>query len=361
MRERPDNNMDFLRLAAAFAVIVGHQYAVFGLDLPQFLGTPISVDGVKIFFALSGYLLGQSWDRDPRLVRFALRRLLRIMPAFVVLVLLTVVAFGPLVTSLTPAGYFTDGRTYDYLANCLFYISYVLPGMFETNPIRGVVNGSLWSLPSELVMYAIIAIVGCLLAGRLRRLNGAWLWGALFVGGTVLNWYFMVIYRGPMIVVYATSLAATVEVGVWFLAGVFIWKCRAFHRPRLDLAVLALIVLAWTPNDAYFLVEGFLSAYAVLGIGLARTPILRRAGRFGDFSYGLYLYAFPLQQLSYQMFGRDWGWWMPFLAAAAATSGCAALSWYLVERYALGAKPKGPLPVPVAEARLDLQKTAFQP
>jgi peptidoglycan/LPS O-acetylase OafA/YrhL len=330
---RDENNLDFLRLAAALFVILGHQYVLFGLNPPDALGSSISTLGVKIFFAISGWLVGRSWDRDPNLIRFALRRGLRIQPALVVLTLLTVFVLGPVFTTNSLGGYLTNRRTYEYLQNSAFYINYYLPGVFETNHVKYAVNGSLWSLPSELSMYILVAAVGTLLPARL---NVAPFWAGLLALMTALKYYLLKIYVGTPIVIYATSLSATVEVGVYFVAGVFLCKCNAFHKPRLDLGIIAIFVLS-VSEAVPAVVDSLLFAYAVLALGLASTPVLKATGRYGDLSYGLYLYAFPMQQASYQIFRG--GFWLPLFTATAAAACCAYISWRLVERRALQMKP----------------------
>jgi peptidoglycan/LPS O-acetylase OafA/YrhL len=333
---RDENNLDFLRLAAALFVVLGHQYVLFGLNPPAALGSSISTLGVQIFFAISGWLVGRSWDRDPNLLRFALRRGLRILPALVVLTLLTVFVLGPAFTTNPFGSYLTNPRTYEYLQNIAFYINYYLPGVFENNQVKYAVNGSLWSLPSELSMYILVAVVGTVFPARL---NVALFWASLLALMSMLKYYLVKIYVGSPIVIYATSLPATVEVGVYFVAGVFLWKCNTFHKPRLDLGIIAIFVLSASATIPP-VVDSLLFAYAVLALGLARTPLLKATGRYGDLSYGLYLYAFPMQQASYQLFGTQWGFWFPLFTATAAAACCAYISWHLVERRALQMKPR---------------------
>lgn len=351
---RAENNFDFLRVVAAFLVIWGHQYSIFGSSPPGILGSSISTTGVKIFFAISGYLIAKSWDRDPHLIRFAIRRGLRIMPGLIAVCLFTVFLFGPVFTSLPLFGYFTDPRTYHYLwNNGTLFITYFLPGLFENNPIKGAVNGSLWSIPSEVCMYLIAAASGLLLG----RLNRALFWAALLALAVAAKVYLFRFYRGEDVILYATSLKATVEVGVYFVAGAFLWKCNAFHRPRPDLALIALIVLFGVKPAVFVWIDSLLFAYAVLAFGLSSTPILNATGRYGDLSYGLYLYAFPMQQASYQIFGKAYGWWPPFAFVIVTTTLLAYLSWHLIEKRALDFKP-GKAVSPKREPELGLQPVA---
>jgi peptidoglycan/LPS O-acetylase OafA/YrhL len=178
------NNLDFLRLGAALLVIIGHQYVLFGFDPPALLDAGIDTWGLRIFFVISGWLISQSWDRDRHLIRFTLRRGLRIIPALVVLILLTVFIFGPVLTKNSLASYLDNPRTYEYLKNCALYIVYYLPGVFETNPLKYAVNGSLWSLPSEVAMYCTVALIGSFLSARV---DGPFLWAGVLIVGVAVS------------------------------------------------------------------------------------------------------------------------------------------------------------------------------
>src|SRR5689334_3389618 len=115
-----DNAFDVLRLFAALTVIFGHAFRLTGEIGPSFAGTGVATTGVKVFFVISGYLVAQSWMRDPNPARFLRRRLLRIMPGLVAVVALTAFVLGPLVTRLPLPAYFADARTLLYLANIAF-------------------------------------------------------------------------------------------------------------------------------------------------------------------------------------------------------------------------------------------------
>lgn len=340
---RISNNFDFLRVVAAFFVIFGHQYEIFKFPPPALLASSIATIGVKIFFAISGYLIAQSWDRDPHLIRFVLRRALRILPGLIVLCLFTAYVIGPIFTSLPLKNYLLDPRTFHYVwSNSKLSITYFLPGMFEANPIKYAVNGSLWSIPSEVFMYIVVAVTGLLLLALGGRLNRLITWTVLLICAIGIKVYLTFFYKGPMIVFYATSVNATLDVGVYFIAGAFLWQLSTLHKPRLDVAIIglfALFILVVAAPTAFFYVEGLIFAYAVLALGLASTPVINQTGRYGDFSYGLYLYAFPMQQVSYQLFGTDYGWAIPLLFVVTTTAVLASLSWHLVEKNALKLKP----------------------
>ena len=154
-----NNNFDLLRLFGAALVVYGHSYPLTGAAAPGFAANPVGTIGVKIFFVVSGYLVAQSWVRDSHLVRFAVRRGLRIFPALTVVVLVSVFFLGPVFTSLPLDEYFPHPLTSAYLRNIVLYISYALPGVFEHNTYPAAVNGSLWSLPAEFAMYLLTPLI----------------------------------------------------------------------------------------------------------------------------------------------------------------------------------------------------------
>src|SRR5579871_1464824 len=90
------NNFDHVRLFGALLVIYGHAYPLTGTVIPGFAANGVATIGVKIFFSISGYLVAQSWLRDPNIVRFFTRRALRIFPALIAVVLLSTFVLGPI-------------------------------------------------------------------------------------------------------------------------------------------------------------------------------------------------------------------------------------------------------------------------
>ena len=129
----------------------------------------------------------------------------------------------------------------------------------------------------------------------------------------------------------------------FFTAGTLLFLLRETLPLRPVYALAALLATAPLAGSALFpLIEPLTVAYAVLAVGLARTPVLSGAGRFGDFSYGLYLYAYPIQQAVRQAFGERLGFAGALALSLAAAFVCAALSWRFVEKRALAFKPRRP-------------------
>ena len=118
---------------------------------------------VDVFFITSGFLVTASLLTRQSIIEFVWARVLRIYPALLILVLFTVFVLGVYFTSLPLSAYFTSGRTYTYLLKCSTLISlgvpFKLPGVFDNNPFKSAVNGSLWTMPYEVRMYAILTVL----------------------------------------------------------------------------------------------------------------------------------------------------------------------------------------------------------
>lgn len=328
------NNLDALRLIAAGLVFYGHSFVFLGLPAPLFLSwLPLGSLGVFIFFIISGYLVSESWARDPHLFRFFARRGLRIFPGLAVCILLSVFVLGPLFTTRGLHDYFHDQYTWGYLRNIALYISYYLPGVFETNRLPNAVNGSLWSLPVEFLMYIMVSFMGVLRGNR-------WAFAALFAASAAIS-LFWAQSAPQMVVVYAFDLRQVFLCGTYFWAGAVFGKfalTRYFSGSALLMACFLLLCLE--PWPAWLAVASWgLLPLVVLGFGLEYSPMLAGLARRGDYSYGVYIYAFPVQQaVAFAWPGIGIVGYV--LASGAITLILAMLSYHLIERRALTMKPR---------------------
>ncbi len=161
-KNQRDNNFDFLRFLAASVVIVSHNFVIFRLKEPGLYNyNTLGGIGVSIFFVMSGFLITKSWKENPHFITFLKKRSLRIFPALFFIILFCSFVLGPIVTTLDLIEYFKNGQTWSYLKNLFLYpFQFNLPGVFQNNPFPNVVNGPLWTLPIEFLMYVSIGIIG---------------------------------------------------------------------------------------------------------------------------------------------------------------------------------------------------------
>jgi peptidoglycan/LPS O-acetylase OafA/YrhL len=309
------NSFDLLRLLSAIAVIFHHDAPLAGEPIRRFFSTDFGELGVGVFFVISGYLVTASWRRAPALWPFLKKRLLRIEPALVVSLAVTALVLGAAVTSLPLADYFRTPQVWLYVfRNALLYpVTYELPGVFTHNPLPQTVNGSLWTLRLEFTCYLGVAALG--LAGRLTPRVVAGL--ALAAGAAFVVLHIARPDLRPSGLLRLADIAALN--GFLFLAGAWL---NLRDRPVPVWAAGLLAPLLLTPAWIFGLPA------LVVALGSLRSIRLP-----ADISYGLYIYAFPLQQIL-AAHGR-----LSLAAAVAATVPFALASWFLVEKPALRLKP----------------------
>lgn len=314
---------------AALAVIVGHSFTLTGVaPAPRVVGIPIHSLGLYTFFAISGYLIAKSWNRNPNVATYLANRSLRIFPALVVVVLATVIFIGPAVSVLDARQYFQGADVYEYLQNVLLLAQYDLPGVFETGHRSSAVNGVLWTLGLEFVCYLVVAVVGIMLGPR--KIWGYFAFGLIAVGFALV----------PGDEPWTAWMGPAGTTWVFFAAGALLSGYGS--RRRVTLKSLALVIPTWVgvvavvPDSALF-VAWLALPYTVLTLGLASTPGIRSAARFGDLSYGTYLWGFLVQQLVIEWFDPI-PWLLNTSIVVIATAAIAFASWHVVEKRALALK-----------------------
>lgn len=331
------NNFDFLRLFGALIVILGHGLALAGRapEIPVILGYPLQSVGVLIFFSISGYLITASWSRRKNPFTYLLARCLRIFPALIFVVLITALVIGPWVSVLPRDDYFDNPGTSTYIVNNIkLWVTFPLPGVWDDLPLPSVANGSLWTLFVEFLCYLAVPLL--FIFPRFIRPLAALI--ALIVTIRLAE---APIEESPLF--WAVRLRDAAGMWAFFAAGALLRLLSerfSWFRFRADVAVagvvLAFLGTGMAPSFALE-VTSVTVAYAVLTIGLARTPYLARSARFGDFSYGLYLWAFPVQQLVIDRWGVQ-RMSINLILVVGITLACAVVSWYLVERPSMKVK-----------------------
>ena len=288
---RSRNNYDLIRLIAALMVVLGHSFILFspnGYTDPVKAGLKWDYSGsiaVYIFFFLSGIFITASFINTKAVWRFALMRVVRIWPALVCCVLVTVFLVGPVFSGLPLKAYLTNSLTRGYLAHNLFLynIRYELPGVFTRNYYPVAVNGSLWTLPVELRCYLAVFVLG--LAGLFKR-----------------PFLTFIVYAGITVLFFTDNKYYTQWGGgaqfIFFIAGSFAYCIRnyVYLDLKLWLAAVALCVPCYFISESVFRpVFYIVLMYSVTYAGT--TAIARRINLPGDYSYGIYIYGFLVQQI----------------------------------------------------------------
>jgi len=334
-----DNNFNLIRLIAASLVILSHSYPLTGSyeqPLTKF-GIDYGYLAVDAFFILSGFLVTKSLFSKNELGEFVWDRALRIYPGLIVSVLFTVFVIGVASTRLPVLTYLSRVEVYQYLidnAIMLRPFHYLLPGVFETNTFRAVINGSLWTLPWELRMYAILGILGFLAYCRPRLLSRHRL-ASILVGLCIAA---TIAYLATHYLLPDKKNTAVRFMSLFFMGSVFfVYAGRIVLSLKALLPIAAAFMLGFIYSRFFFFVYVICFGYFVMYLAYVPGGTIRRFNRLGDYSYGTYIYAFPLQQ-SITAVRPDIGILTLFAVSLAVTLPLAIASWHLLEKRMLARK-----------------------
>jgi peptidoglycan/LPS O-acetylase OafA/YrhL len=322
------NNFTVLRLIAALLVIYGHCYPIVGSGHPDLILQLVNsryagAIAVDVFFVISGFLIAASWERNSVPAFFA-ARILRIYPALIVCVGLSVFVLGALITK--DANYFSQPETWKYFTHnaTLRATEYFLPGVFQDNPDKAI-NGSIWSLPLEVRLYVLVAILGA--CALLKE-------GRYFVFCVALGvaYFFTNMHQPENVPSHNTLNSAA-----FFLTGIFFWLYRKsiiLSAPLLALCIIVAVATNGTKqfSYAYLLVIAYGTFYLVY-IPKIKLDLKK------DLSYGVYLYGWPVQQLVVY-FVPDCSAEFNAIAAMAIVLVLAYCSWEFIESPALALRKK---------------------
>jgi peptidoglycan/LPS O-acetylase OafA/YrhL len=334
-----DNNFNLLRLIAAASVLVSHAYPIsLGPTevepLARSLGMTLGTLGVITFFSVSGYFISQSFYHRRSVLEFVVARVLRIYPGLLWVLALTVLILGPALTKLDLAHYYMNRDTLLYVPKNLLLgpLQYNLPGVFGDNPFPGVMNGSLWTLAYETACYVMVAVIGLFgLTANNRRFSLF-----LFMYGL---WYvaLMPILDGGGHG-HLTILRDLHLLTLPFVIGMTIFQFR--QRVPLRFSILTVFAVASLISyDSLWFQELFILtwSYGVFYFGFLRVEPLLKYNRLGDYSYGMYIFGFPVEQTIAAVYVGSSPNFV-ILLSVPLTLMLAVVSWHCVEERALAQK-----------------------
>lgn len=324
-----DNNFNLLRMIAASGVLVSHAYPIaLGPDAIEPFEVALRGDNlgracVFVFFAISGFFITRSYAQKEAPWKFLYARMMRLFPGLIVMALITTVLLGLFLTSSAWKEFLFLGAKYFLGVVSFSYISdvSVLPGVFSDNPLPRAINGSLWSLKFEVQCYLAVFVAG--LFGLFRHP----VWCAILFGLICAAYFVLPSMTGRSDILLLLYVGFPFAVGAAF----YIWRDRIRLSWGIALALVALTMLSWfAPILIFRMIFNVTLAYVIFCLGYAETPLLQRYNKFGDYSYGMYIYAFPIQQAVAAA-----GVTSPLLnilIAFPCTLFCAVLSWHLIEQ-----------------------------
>ena len=338
------NSLDFLRLFFAFLVIFSHSYPLGGFRYESIFGEPNIYGEIAVssFFIISGFLITRSYQNTQSIVRFIWSRSLRVFPGLWVCLIVTILLFAPILhyeKYRTLSNYFQlyQAGPLQYLkANFLIEMKqYDINGLTLGLPFPSAFNGSLWTLVYELKCYLGIAFLG---------------WTKILDRQKILvPILFFLFFQIYMVDLVSPGTAAKIlpyftdiynyKLPMFFLAGavLHLYNVHIIISKKILISFAVMIVLSVSQqSNLYHLISPFALSYAV--IALAIYLPFSRIGKYGDFSYGVYIYAFPVQQLLSFFKLNQYGFTTYVMLSMLLTSFLSILSWFLVEKPSLAMK-----------------------
>ena len=323
------NNFTALTIVATGIVVYGNGLILTSAPPSGLWGAPMQRVGLDILFAVIGYGATGSWRRHGRFPAYVIGGLLRILPALAACVVVTIFIIGPLATQLSLRFYFLNRMTIRYLGNALLILQLWLPRVFEGQQWVGTVNPMLWTIVPGLFGCALIPLTNVLsVKSRLIALMAC----GLALGCLSLLWPLIV--PGLPAFLSRPIFGDALTEAVFFVAGVILALAEDEFGELLWRADLVMLSFAATWMMASWLgswtivLEWFTVPYMAIAFGRMSLPGCDRLRVLGSPALGMYLYAFPFQQLIVQHFpGAAWS--IPLCLALSLIAG--VLSWFCIE------------------------------
>jgi peptidoglycan/LPS O-acetylase OafA/YrhL len=322
------NCFDFLRFFFAFTILLAHLWELSGSKslafLSSFTNSAIAVQG---FFVISGFLVAKSYTNTPSLKQYFIKRAKRILPAYFFVILFSTIVLS-VFSTYNYSDYFSNISTYKYFGWNLIFMNFVhpcLPGLFDNNLLCAV-NGALWTLKVEEGFYVVLPLIFYLIT----KFKKPTLILATIYILSLIYWFVMQFYFNKPL--FAKQLPGYLS---YFAVGIFLFlnfKSFLKHKSKfLILSIAAITVSSIFPQNFDILYPAAFGSIVLLAA--YNLPFLNNFGKYGDFTYGLYIFHFPIIQLFrfYNLFER----FNPFLMAISIliiTFIFALFSWFFIEK-----------------------------
>lgn len=328
-----NNNFNLIRVLAALSVMLSHSFMVADAAEPFYAKTHLTLGtmAVDVFFITSGFLVTASLINRRSLLAYFSARALRIFPALVVNVWLTVFLVGSFFTVLPLSAYFANPATWKYLLKDSIVVTglvYNLPGVF-TNTSDRTVNGPLWSISFELRCYVLLALVWAIWRGPKTGLSHLFKFSIATIAIVSLA------LRLTGHFAWASDDGYPQLFFMFFTgASFYLFREHVILSPVLFWVCAAALGLSTFNQNLFFVIYTFAAAYMVFYLAYMPGGAVRAYNRLGDYSYGIYIYGFIVQQ-GLRVLLPHLDWWQSMMIAVPVVLIPATLSWHLLEKRAL--------------------------
>jgi peptidoglycan/LPS O-acetylase OafA/YrhL len=323
-----NNCFDFLRFFFAFDILLAHLWELSESSSLFFLSriTDSSI-AIKGFFVISGFLVAKSYTNTPSLKEYFIKRAKRILPAYIFVILFSTILLS-VFSNYSFYNYFTNISTYQYVAWNLVFLNFVhpcLPGIFDNNLLCAV-NGALWTLKVEEGFYIILPLVFYLIT----KFKKPFFILFLIYIASLVYWYIMHFYfNKPLLSKQLPGQMAYFSVGI--LSYLYFSHLMNYKLKIVLGSVFILILSYYFPLSFSFFYPAALGLIVI--ISAYSLPIFNNFGKYGDFTYGLYIFHFPVIQLfrQYDLFEKYNPFFIGVLVVLLSFS-LAIFSWFVIEK-----------------------------
>lgn len=320
------NCFDFLRFLFAFTILLSHLFELSQSKelsfLDSFTNSSIAVQG---FFVISGFLVAKSYTNTPSLKQYFIKRIKRIVPAYIFIILFSVIVLS-IFSTFTISEYFSNINTYKYIGWNSIFLNFMhpcLPGLFENN-LMCAVNGSLWTLKVEEGFYVVLPIIFYFIKKTRQYILILIL---LYILSILYYVYFQHITNKPLL---AKQLPGYIS---YFSTGILLFlKFDFFYKYRYIFLTIGFV--GFLAVKSYSLPFLYPFIFGILVIAASYTlSFLNNFGKYGDFTYGIYISHFPIIQVfkQYNLFEKYNPYLIGFLVILLSLT-FAFFSWNFIEK-----------------------------
>jgi peptidoglycan/LPS O-acetylase OafA/YrhL len=330
-----NNNINFLRLLLAYIVVIFHSMSLSGYKYPleKFFDGHIAVCG---FFVISGFLIIKSCWSSKSLLDYFIKRCRRLLPAYFFVILVCVVGLSSF-SNLSMIDYFKSPQLLKYFIANTFFMNFMqssLPGVFIENNTQAV-NGSLWTIKIEIGFYIIVPLIAYLLNRLKTKRNINLFLGFFYLFGYLYNFACLYIskkFNSRIIEELAHQLPGFIQ---FFAVGIF---CATNHElvkkynKWLILPSIIILAVYYITGNEYLLPIGLGIIIMFIGFNFKN---LNTIGKTGDYSYGVYIFHFPIIQIMVSLGYFKINKYLALLIVIGTVFSVAYISWHFLERKTL--------------------------
>lgn len=345
--DRKGNSFDILRFILAALVILSHSYVLLqgastsGDFLERFSRFQLSLGDFAVysFFVISGFLITQSLLSSKSIMSYIRKRVLRIFPAFFVSLALIALIIGPIFTKYSIKEYFSLNEqgpfqfifkniTFNFLGYC-----WNVADVFSKNPFPSSANGSMWTLKHEFALYMLLPVFSYFFVFRFKKMLKIITLFSILLSVLILLFDFRLFNFQSLKywVLSANEYSNFVKLAPYFLLGclIYCYKNKLIIHNRFIFLSLLLLVIGFKTNYAQIITLLTLP-YLILSVAIKFNTF--SFNKYGDFSYGMYIYAFPIQQLVVSLWGEHLDLKSFFIISFLFTLIISIMSWHFIEK-----------------------------